>query len=67
MVIAMGLGMFSPPIGLCLFATCAITETRLENVWRPMLKYLAILFVVLILLVFVPTYSLWLPARLGLA
>src|SRR5271169_134583 len=67
MVIAMGLGLFSPPIGLGLFATCAITETRLENVWRPMLKYLAILFVVLLLLVFVPTFSLWLPARLGLA
>jgi len=66
MVIAMGLGLFSPPIGLGLFATCAITETRLENVWRPMLKYLGILFVVLILLVFVPAFSLWLPARLGL-
>jgi TRAP-type C4-dicarboxylate transport system permease large subunit len=67
MVIAMGLGLFSPPIGLGLFATCAITETRLENVWRPMLKYLALLFVVLLLLVFVPTFSLWLPTRLGLA
>ncbi len=67
MVIAMGLGLFSPPIGLGLFATCAITETRLEDVWRPMLKYLALLFIVLLLLVFVPTFSLWLPARLGLA
>jgi tripartite ATP-independent transporter DctM subunit len=67
MVIAMGLGLFSPPIGLGLFATCAITGTRLENVWRPMLKYLAILFVVLIMLVFVPALALWLPARLGLA
>jgi len=67
MVIAMGLGLFSPPIGLGLFATCAITGTKLENVWRPMLKYLLILFVVLIMLVFVPTFSLWLPARLGLA
>jgi tripartite ATP-independent transporter DctM subunit len=67
MVIAMGLGLFSPPIGLGLFATCAITGTKLENVWRPMLKYLLVLFVVLIMLVFVPTFSLWLPARLGLA
>ena len=67
MVIAMGLGLFSPPIGLGLFATCAITDTKLENVWRPMLKYLLVLFVVLIVLVFVPTFSLWLPARLGLA
>jgi tripartite ATP-independent transporter DctM subunit len=67
MVIAMGLGLFSPPIGLGLFATCAITQTRLENVWRPMLKYLLVLFAVLMVLVFLPTFSLWLPGRLGLA
>jgi tripartite ATP-independent transporter DctM subunit len=67
MVIAMGLGLFSPPIGLGLFATCAITDTKLENVWRPMMKYLLVLFVVLILLVFLPIFSLWLPRRLGLA
>jgi tripartite ATP-independent transporter DctM subunit len=66
-VIAMGLGLFSPPIGLGLFATCAITETKLENVWRPMMKYLLVLFAVLMVLVFVPAFSLWLPARLGLA
>jgi tripartite ATP-independent transporter DctM subunit len=66
-VIAMGLGLFSPPIGLGLFATCAITGTKLENVWRPMMKYLLVLFVVLMVLVFVPAFSLWLPARLGLA
>jgi tripartite ATP-independent transporter DctM subunit len=67
MVIAMGLGLFAPPIGLGLFATCAITGTRLEHVWRPMMKYLAVLFLVLIMLVLVPSFSLWLPARLGLA
>jgi TRAP-type C4-dicarboxylate transport system permease large subunit len=52
---------------LGLFATCAITGTKLENVWRPMMKYLLVLFVVLMVLVFVPPFSLWLPARLGLA
>lgn len=67
MVIAMGLGLFAPPVGLGLFATCAITGTQLQNVWRPMMKYLLVLFVVLIMLVFVPIFSLWLPARLGLA
>ena len=35
MVIAMGLGLFSPPVGLGLFATCAITGTRLQDVARP--------------------------------
>lgn len=66
MVIAMGLGLFAPPIGLGLFATCAITGTTVKDVTRPMMKYLAVLLVTLIVLVLVPSFSLWLPNRLGL-
>ncbi|MBS0338930.1 MAG: TRAP transporter large permease subunit [Proteobacteria bacterium] len=66
MVIAMGLGLFAPPIGLGLFATCAITGTQVKDVALPMLKYLAVLLVTLIVLVLVPSFSLWLPNRLGL-
>jgi tripartite ATP-independent transporter DctM subunit len=66
LVIAMGLGLFAPPIGLGLFATCAMTGTHVKDVARPMLKYLAVLAATLILLVLVPAFSLWLPARLGL-
>ena len=66
MVIAMGLGLFSPPIGLGLFATCAITGTQVKDVARPMAKYLAVLAAALIAIVLVPAFSLWLPTRLGL-
>jgi tripartite ATP-independent transporter DctM subunit len=66
MVIAMGLGLFAPPIGLGLFATCAITGTQVRDVAGPMAKYLAVLLVTLILLVLVPSFSLWLPGRFGL-
>lgn len=66
MVIAMGLGLFAPPVGLGLFATCAMTGTKMEDVARPMAKYLAVLVLGLILLIVFPSLSLWLPARLGL-
>jgi len=66
MIIAMGLGLFSPPIGLGLFATCAITGTKMKDVAKPMLKYLLVLFMGLMLLVFVPAFSLWLPRHFGL-
>ena len=65
MVVAMGFGLFSPPVGLGLFATCSITGTELKDVVGPMAKYLAVLFVALLVLVFVPAFSLWLPARFG--
>ena len=66
MVIAMGLGLFAPPIGLGLFATCAITGTQVRDVAGPMLKYMVVLLATLIVLVLVPAFSLWLPNRLGL-
>jgi tripartite ATP-independent transporter DctM subunit len=66
MVIAMGLGLFSPPVGLGLYATCAITGTQTARVARPMLKYLAVLVAGLALLIFAPELSLWLPGRFGL-
>jgi tripartite ATP-independent transporter DctM subunit len=66
MVIAMGLGLFTPPVGLGLFATCAITGTQVKDVAGPMMKYLAVLFVTLVVLVLVPAFSLWLPTRMGL-
>ena len=66
MVIAMGFGLFAPPVGLGLFATCAITGTHVKDVARPMTKYLAVLLAGLLLLIFVPSFSLWLPAHFGL-
>jgi tripartite ATP-independent transporter DctM subunit len=66
-VIAMGLGLFAPPVGLGLFATCAITETEVKNVVRPMLKYLVVLAAGLLALILVPQFSLWLPRMLGIA
>jgi TRAP-type C4-dicarboxylate transport system permease large subunit len=62
----MGLGLFSPPIGVGLFATCAITGTRMQDVALPMMKYLAVLALGLIALILVPAFALWLPSRLGL-
>ncbi|SFO54218.1 TRAP transporter, DctM subunit [Variovorax sp. OK605] len=66
MVIAMGFGLFAPPVGLGLFATCAITGTQVKDVARPMMKYLAVLFVTLVVLVLVPAFSTWLPTRMGM-
>jgi tripartite ATP-independent transporter DctM subunit len=66
-VTAMGLGLFSPPFGLGLFATCAMTGTRVEDVSRRMLKYLLLLAVMLVLVVLVPSISLWLPRHFNMA
>jgi tripartite ATP-independent transporter DctM subunit len=66
MVVAMGFGLFAPPVGLGLFATCALTDTRVQDVVKPMGKYLAVLALGIVALIVVPAFSLWLPTRLGL-
>jgi len=67
LVIAMGIGLFSPPFGLGMYATCAIGQVRLQDVVKPYLKYLSILLVALLLIAAFPEISLWLPRRFGLA
>ncbi|MBK5071802.1 TRAP transporter large permease subunit [Budviciaceae bacterium CWB-B4] len=65
MVLAMGFGLFSPPIGLGLYTTCAICGVEMKNVIRPMLKYLAVVMVGIIVVAMVPTITVWLPRLMG--
>jgi tripartite ATP-independent transporter DctM subunit len=64
MIIAMGLGAFSPPIGVGMFVTCSIADTTMENATRHMLPYLAVLVIGLLLIAFVPWFSLIVPREL---
>jgi tripartite ATP-independent transporter DctM subunit len=65
LVIAMGIGLFAPPLGLGLYGACLIGGVPIETTVRPMLGYLGLLFVCLIVIAFVPGLTLWLPHRLG--
>jgi len=64
MIIAMGVGAFSPPIGVGMFVTCSIAETTMESAASHMLPYLAVLIVGLVLIAFVPWFSLIVPRLL---
>ncbi|HEY1461723.1 MAG TPA: TRAP transporter large permease subunit [Casimicrobiaceae bacterium] len=64
MIIAMGLGAFSPPIGVGMFVTCSIAGTTMENAARHMAPYLIVLVVGLLLVAFVPWFSLIVPRLL---
>ncbi|HML15133.1 MAG TPA: TRAP transporter large permease subunit [Xanthobacteraceae bacterium] len=65
LVIAMGIGLFAPPLGLGLYGACLIGNVPIEDTVKPMLGYLGLLFVCLLVIAFVPAISLWLPAALG--
>ena len=65
MILAMGFGLFSPPIGLGLYTTCAICGVEMKHVIRPMAKYLAVVFVGIIIVAMAPPLTTWLPGLAG--
>jgi C4-dicarboxylate transporter, DctM subunit len=64
MVVNMEIGMITPPIGLNLFVTSGITGMSLVQVVRAALPFVAVLFLFLIIVTYVPAMSTWLPYSL---
>ena len=64
MVVNMEIGMITPPIGLNLFVTSGITGMSLTQVVRAALPFVAVLFLFLIIVTYVPIISTWLPTTL---
>ena len=58
---AIVLGIIHPPIGLGLFAVCAITRLPMGPVVRATLLFYPVLMLCLLLLTFFPALSTWLP------
>ena len=61
MVVNMEIGMITPPIGLNLFVTSGITGMSLARVVKAAAPFVAVLFVFLILVTYIPWLSTWLP------
>ena len=57
MVVNMEIGMITPPVGLNLFVTSGVAGMPMMNVVRAALPFLAVLFVFLILVTYVPWIS----------
>jgi tripartite ATP-independent transporter DctM subunit len=65
-IIAMGIGTFIPPFGVCYFVTCSVMETSVERVTPRFLPYLLVLLVGLVFIAIFPAISLALPHAFNL-
>jgi tripartite ATP-independent transporter DctM subunit len=64
-VLAMGVGLFSPPVGVGFFSASAIGKANPEAVVRPILPYLGALLLALLIVAYVPWISIgFLPKTL---
>lgn len=66
MMINLGIGLITPPVGAVLFVGSAVAKLKIEQVVRAMKPFFVILLFVLVLVTYVPQISLWLPRSMGL-
>ncbi|WP_250461498.1 TRAP transporter large permease [Microbulbifer litoralis] len=66
MILNLCIGLCTPPVGSVLFVGASISKTSITSLIRPLLPMYAMMFLVLILVTYVPAISEYLPRALGL-
>jgi tripartite ATP-independent transporter DctM subunit len=66
MLLNLGIGLCHPPVGAILFVGCAVGRVTIEQVVREIWPFYAVMFLVLMLVTYIPSISLWLPRILSL-
>ncbi|WP_341914772.1 TRAP transporter large permease [Polaromonas sp. YR568] len=65
MIVNLGIGLITPPVGTVLFVGSAVGKLPIEKVVRALMPFFALLVVVLGIVTYVPALSLWLPRLVG--
>ena len=66
MMVNLGIGLITPPVGSVLFVASAVSKQKIETVVRAMLPFYFMLLLVLAMVTYIPWVSLWLPHALGM-
>lgn len=61
MIVNLAIGFITPPLGVNLFVAGGIARISLERICRAIVAPLAVMIVVLMIITYVPSLSLWLP------
>jgi tripartite ATP-independent transporter DctM subunit len=67
LLVAMGIGAFLPPLGVGFYIACSVVRANADRATRAMAPYFSILVMGLIVVAFVPWFTLLLPRLLHLA
>jgi tripartite ATP-independent transporter DctM subunit len=66
MMVNLGMGLITPPVGAVLFVGAAIAKLPIEQVTRALLPFFGAMLFVLGMVTYVPAISMWLPKVFGL-
>lgn len=65
MIISLAVGLYTPPVGTVLFTTCAIAHMEMEKTIKAISPFMVAEMSVAILVAFIPSLTLFLPALLN--
>lgn len=65
MIFNLCIGTITPPVGTTLFVGVKVGGVKIETILKPLLYFFGAIFVVLLLVTYIPALSLWLPGLLG--
>ena len=65
LLVNLGLGLCTPPVGSCLFVGCAVGKLPMERAVRTIWPFYIAILIALMLITFVPAISLTLPRLIG--
>ncbi|MCY7304741.1 MAG: TRAP transporter large permease [Rhodoferax sp.] len=66
MIVNLGIGLLTPPVGSVLFVGSAVGKLPIEKVVKALMPFFGLLLIVLGVVTYVPALSLWLPRLMGL-
>ncbi|MDJ0831633.1 MAG: TRAP transporter large permease [Desulfobacterales bacterium] len=62
MMLNLSIGLVTPPVGSTLFVGCAIGKVSIERVSRKLWPFWLCMFVILMLVTYIPWFSMWIPS-----
>jgi len=65
MLMNLGIGLCHPPVGAILFVGCAVGKVRLEDVMKEIWPFYLVMLIVLALVTYIPSISLWMVRLYG--
>jgi tripartite ATP-independent transporter DctM subunit len=61
MMVNLGIGLITPPVGTVLFVGSAVARLKIEQVVKSLYPFFFAMFLVLMMVTYIPAISLWLP------
>lgn len=65
MIMNLGIGLLTPPVGQVLFVGCSVGNISMEKLTKALLPQMAFMVLALILITYVPAITMWLPRVAG--